>query len=63
MERIASGYALAEAPVASADGGVYFSDALGGGVYQWAPATHEVETVVPKRRGVGGMGVALGTGG
>jgi gluconolactonase len=55
MERIASGYALAEAPVAAPDGGLYFSDALGGGVYRWSPDSGEVETVIPKRRGVGGM--------
>ena len=55
MERIATGYQLAEAPVAGDDGGVFFSDALGGGVHHWSPATGEVETVIPKRRGVGGM--------
>jgi gluconolactonase len=55
VERIASGYQLAEAPVATDDGGVVFSDVLGGGVHQWSPLTGEVETVVPKRRGVGGM--------
>ena len=37
MERIASGYQLAEAPVATDDGGVIFSDILGGGVYRWSP--------------------------
>jgi sugar lactone lactonase YvrE len=55
MERIASGYALAEAPVATPDGGLYFSDALAGGVFHFSPATGAVETVVEKRRGVGGM--------
>jgi xylono-1,5-lactonase len=55
MERVASGYALAEAPVAAPDGGVYFSDFLAGGVYHFSPRTGEVETIVPKRRGVGGM--------
>jgi len=55
MERIATGYALAEAPVAAPDGGVYFSDVLGGGVYHWSPQTGEVTTVLEKRRGVGGM--------
>lgn len=55
MERIASGYMLAEAPVAAADGGVLFADALGGGVYRWSPDDGEVETVIAKRRGVGGM--------
>ena len=55
VERVASGYVLAEAPVAASDGGIYFSDAVGGGVYHFSPATGAVETVVAKRRGVGGM--------
>lgn len=55
MERIASGYQLAEAPIATADDGVIFSDILGGGVHRWSPGTGAVDTVVPKRRGVGGM--------
>jgi xylono-1,5-lactonase len=55
VERVASGYGLAEAPVAAPDGGVYFSDALGGGVYHLSPTTGAVETVLGKRRGVGGM--------
>jgi gluconolactonase len=55
MERVAGGFALAEAPVAAPDGGVYFSDVLGGGVHHWSPGSGEVETVIPKRRGVGGM--------
>ena len=52
---MASGYALAEAPVAAPDGGIYFSDVLGGGVYHFSPTSSLVETVVAKRRGVGGM--------
>lgn len=55
FERIADGYELAEAPVATSDGGVVFADVLGGGVHRWSPATGEVTTVVAKRRGVGGM--------
>jgi xylono-1,5-lactonase len=55
VERIAHGYRLAEAPVATGDGGVEFSDVLGGGVFRWSPAGDRVEVVVPKRRGVGGM--------
>ena len=54
MEALAWGYGLAEAPCAAEDGSVYFSDALGGGAYRWSPAGG-VETVVPKRRGIGGM--------
>lgn len=55
MERIAGGYLLAEAPVGAPDGGVFFSDVLGGGVHHWSPGTEAVETVIPKRRGIGGM--------
>lgn len=55
MERIATGYQLVEAPVATAAGGVVFSDVLGGGVFEWSPATGEVTTVLPRRRGIGGM--------
>jgi xylono-1,5-lactonase len=55
MERIAAGYRLAEAPVAAPDGGLFFSDVFGGGVYRWSRASGEVETVIPKKRGVGGM--------
>ena len=54
MERIASGYQLAEAPVATADG-LFFSDVLGGGVYRWSRTSGDVETVIAKRRMVGGM--------
>jgi sugar lactone lactonase YvrE len=55
MERIATGYQLAEAPVATDDGGVAFSDVLGGGVHRWSPSAGAVEVVVPERRGIGGM--------
>lgn len=55
MERIASGYQLVEAPVATPDGGVVFSDVLGGGVHEWSPTTGAVTMVLAKRRGVGGM--------
>lgn len=55
MERIATGYQLVEAPVATPAGGVVFSDVLGGGVHEWSPATDEVTTVLERRRGVGGM--------
>jgi gluconolactonase len=54
VETLARGFALVEAPRESPDGSIYFSDVLRGGVYRVAPSG-EVETVVPKRRGVGGM--------
>lgn len=55
MERIAAGYTLAEAPAADGEGGLFFSDALAGGVFHWSPAEAEAQTVVAGRRGVGGM--------
>jgi gluconolactonase len=54
FEVIASGYGLVEAPTVAPDASVYFTDVLGGGVHR-ATVTGEVETVVPKRRGVGGL--------
>jgi sugar lactone lactonase YvrE len=62
LERIASGYALAEAPLAAPDGGLFFSDAVAGGVHRWSPVSGGVETVVEKRRGVGGMAAHAGGG-
>lgn len=54
FETLASGYALVEGPGVDAEGGIYFSDVLGGGVYRRAP-DGSIETLVPKRRGVGGI--------
>ena len=54
MEVLASGYGLLEAPTAGDDGSVYFSDVFGGGLHRWSPGG-SVETVVPNRRGIGGM--------
>ncbi|HVJ96564.1 MAG TPA: SMP-30/gluconolactonase/LRE family protein, partial [Acidimicrobiia bacterium] len=51
---LATGYQLAEAPTIDTDRSLLFSDVLGGGVYRLAPRG-EVTTVVPKRRGVGGL--------
>ena len=53
-EVLASGYGLAEAPVVDTDGSLLFSDVLGGGVYR-VDEQGNVATVVPKRRGVGGI--------
>lgn len=58
MEALAWGYGLVEAPCVDEHGAVYFSDVLEGGVHRWSPggsAAFPVETVIPKRRGVGGM--------
>ena len=54
MELLASGYGLVEGPRVDADGGLYFSDVRGGGVFRLS-ADGVLETVVPKRRGVGGI--------
>jgi D-xylonolactonase len=54
MEQLATGYRLIEAPLWAAGRGLYFSDVLGGGVHRLSPAG-DVSTVIPGRRGVGGM--------
>ncbi|MGI8795163.1 MAG: SMP-30/gluconolactonase/LRE family protein [Acidimicrobiia bacterium] len=54
FELLASGYGLVEGPTVDADGNLFFSDVLGGGVYRLDPGG-EITTVVPKRRGVGGI--------
>jgi gluconolactonase len=54
MTPLAWGYRFLEAPRTDGGGGLYFSDIIGGGVYHWSP-DGAVETVIPKRRGVGGL--------
>jgi sugar lactone lactonase YvrE len=54
MEVLANGFQLAEAPRPAPGGGLYFSDALGGGVRLLRP-DGSLEEVVPKRKGVGGL--------
>jgi gluconolactonase len=53
---IAHGYGLTEGPTIAPDGSLLFSDVLGGGVYR-VTSSGDVDTVVPKRRGVGGIAV------
>lgn len=48
------GWGLLEGPRCDEEGRVYFSDVLGGGVRRWSPGG-DVEEIVPKRRGVGGI--------
>jgi gluconolactonase len=48
-------HGLLEAPRATDDGGVLYSDVLGGGVYRVDAGDREPETVLPKRRGIGGL--------
>lgn len=62
MELLATGYGLVEGPVWHAERGVlYFSDVPNGGVYS---VTREgaVETVIPHRRGIGGMALHVAGG-
>ncbi len=54
FEALAWGYGLVEGPRVDARGNLYFSDVLNGGVYVLDPSG-SVRTVVPKRRGVGGI--------
>jgi len=54
IETLATGYGLIEGPRVDAEGGLYFSDVHNGGVFRRSP-DGAIETVVPKRRGVGGI--------
>ena len=54
VETILTGYGLVEGPKVDGDDALYFSDAERGGVYRRTPEG-EVETVVPRRKGVGGI--------
>jgi gluconolactonase len=55
IEVLVDGYQLVEGPRVDGDGNVWFTEVLGGGVHRWSPSSGAVETVVPKRRGVGGL--------
>jgi gluconolactonase len=54
VETLAFGYGLPEGPRADAAGNLTFSDAIGGGVFRRSP-DGEITTVIPKRRGIGGL--------
>jgi gluconolactonase len=54
LETIAHGYGLIEGPRVDPEGRLFFSDVPRGGVYCRLP-DGSIETVVPKRRGVGGI--------
>src|SRR5262245_39019035 len=54
FEILASGYGLVEGPTEDPQGRIVFSDVLGGGVYG-VDRGGAVTTLVPKRRGVGGI--------
>jgi xylono-1,5-lactonase len=53
-ELIASGFGLIEGPTIDVDGTLVFSDVLDGGIYRLR-GDGAIETLVPKRRGVGGI--------
>jgi xylono-1,5-lactonase len=53
-ELLASGYGLVEGPTIDSDGSLVFSDVLDGGVYRLR-RDGSTETIVAKRRGVGGI--------
>lgn len=54
FETLASGYGLVEGPTWAPDGCLLWSDVLGGGVYRRDPGGR-IDSVIPKRRGVGGI--------
>jgi D-xylonolactonase len=54
VETLATGYGLIEGPRVDDRNRLYFSDVVRGGVYRRSP-DGEIETIVPKRRGVGGI--------
>ena len=56
MQVLATGYGLIEGPVWAPGKGLYFSDVPNGGVYLWSPSGG-VSTVVPHRKGIGGMAI------
>src|SRR5262245_43379422 len=54
MDALATGYGLIEGPLWRPGEGLYFSDVPNGGVHRLSPAG-DVVTVVPHRRGIGGL--------
>src|SRR5216684_173398 len=54
IETLAWGYGLIEGPRVDTAGNLFFSDVTNGGVYRRAP-DGTISTVVPRRRGVGGI--------
>lgn len=54
FELLASGFGLIEGPRVDGDGNLYFADVHNGGVFRRRP-DGAIDTVIPKRRGVGGI--------
>ena len=61
LETLASGYGLLEGPRCDEQNRLYFSDVPNGGVYRRSP-DGTIETLIPKRRGVGGIALNAGGG-
>jgi D-xylonolactonase len=61
LELLASGYGLLEGPRVDDQNRLYFSDVPRGGVYRRSP-DGQIETVIPKRKGVGGIAINEGGG-
>ncbi|MBM4337173.1 MAG: SMP-30/gluconolactonase/LRE family protein [Deltaproteobacteria bacterium] len=56
IETLAFGFGLIEGPRVDPAGNLYFSDVTNGGVFRRSPSG-AIETVVPRRRGVGGIAI------
>src|SRR5579884_44382 len=56
LETLASGFGLIEGPRVDDQNRLYFSDVTNGGVYRRSP-DGRIETLIPKRRGVGGIAI------
>ena len=56
IETLAFGFELIEGPRVDPEGNLYFSDVTNGGVFRRSPSG-AIETVVPRRRGVGGIAI------
>lgn len=54
LETLCYGYGLIEGPRVDRDGSLYWSDVPNGGVFKRAP-DGAIETVIPRRKGVGGI--------
>jgi sugar lactone lactonase YvrE len=61
LEVLASGYGLLEGPRVDDQNRLYFSDVPNGGVYRRSPVG-EIETLIPGRKGVGGIAINQGGG-
>jgi gluconolactonase len=55
MEVLSRGHVLAEGPRGLPDGSVLFSDVVAGGVHRIPPGGGAPETVIERRRGIGGL--------